>query len=294
MHDDEPEPTAGTLRVGGWLPPVSPASPAPQDIPAESARPVPEPKAAGERPTVSRLTRSARRRAMALARRRGAVEGAAVFTALAVAGVLIGVISRPDSPAAVAGLPVVPQPAAAADPPVTLPSGFPSTSPAPQSPATASPSHNGAVRPSAAKRSPAPSRAPSARPAPFQASYEAESERNVMGGQARPMPRDDASDGLVVRFVGDGEDNFLRFTGLTVPDSDAYSVRIHYISGDPRQATILVNGRLLETLTFPVSPDWYTVDSVTLRIALKAGANTIELRNDTEDAPDFDRIDLTR
>lgn len=295
MQDEEQEPTAGTLRVGGWLPPVTAVSPAAQDTPADSARPVPEPKAAGERPAVSRITRSARRRATALARRRGAVEGAAVITALAVAGVLIAVISRSGSPAEVTGLPVAPRPAAAAEPPVTLPSGSPATAPAPQSSAAVSPSHLGAGHPSASSRSPAPkSRTESARPAPFQASYEAESERNVMGGQARPMPRDDASDGLVVRFVGDGEDNFLRFTGLTVPDSDAYSVRIRYISGDPRQATILVNGRLLETLTFPVSPDWYTVDSVTLRIALKAGANTIELRNDTEDAPDFDRIDLTR
>lgn len=108
------------------------------------------------------------------------------------------------------------------------------------------------------------------------------------------MPRDDASDGLVVRFVGNNESNFLRFTGLTVPDSGSYSVRIQYISGDPRDTTILVNGRSLGNLTFPASPDWYTVDALSLRLSLNAGANTIEMRNDTDYAPDFDRIDVTR
>ncbi|GGN48853.1 hypothetical protein FHR83_008669 [Actinoplanes campanulatus] len=109
------------------------------------------------------------------------------------------------------------------------------------------------------------------------------------------MPRDDASGGYLVRFVGNNEANFLRFTGLKVPDSDIYNAQIRYISGDPRQATILVNGRpFLENLTFPASPDWYTVDVLTLRIPLKAGANTIEVRNDNDDAPDFDRIDLSR
>nr|BFE70138.1 hypothetical protein GCM10020092_034390 [Actinoplanes digitatis] len=99
------------------------------------------------------------------------------------------------------------------------------------------------------------------------------------------MPRDDASDGLVVRFVGNGEANFLRFTGLTVPDSGIYNARVQYISGEPRGTTVLVNGRLVENLTFPASPDWYTVDSLTLRLTLHAGANTIEVRNDTDYAP---------
>ncbi|MEU7903504.1 hypothetical protein [Actinoplanes sp. NPDC049118] len=214
-------------------------------------------------------------------------------TALAVAGVVVAFVARSESPAPAAQLPLTPLPAAVAPPPATSPSddSSPSISPVPP-PASKSAGVGG---PPASRRSSTPvTRTEPAHPAPFQASYEAESQRNVMGGQARPMPRDDASDGLVVRFVGKNEANFLRFTGLTVPDSDIYSVQVHYISGEARQATMLVNGRSLGDLTFPASPDWYTVDALTLRIPLNAGANTIEVRNDIDYAPDFDRIDLTR
>ncbi|GID90695.1 hypothetical protein ACFQFC_36115 [Amorphoplanes digitatis] len=294
MQDDDEAPSAKPLRIGGWLPPVSAVDPATQDSVARATTSVPGAETAGGRPSVGRTgTRAARRRALALAQRRGGVIGAAAtITVLGVAGGLVAVISPSEPPAAVAQ---PPQPAAATPPPAADPSD---SSPSPsQSSATASVSASQAPvgRPTASEGSPSPeARTESARPAPFQATYEAESPRNVMGGKARPLPRDDASDGLVVRFVGNGEANFLRFTGLTVPDSGIYNARVQYISGEPRGTTVLVNGRLVENLTFPASPDWYTVDSLTLRLTLHAGANTIEVRNDTDYAPDFDRIDLTR
>ncbi|MET8149952.1 CBM35 domain-containing protein [Actinoplanes sp. NPDC049668] len=292
MQEDDAEPSAKPLRIGGWLPPVSAGGPAPQGSVPRATTSVPGPETAGRWSTAGRAgTRAARRRALALAQRRGGVIGAAATIAvLGVAGVLVAVISPSEPPAAIAQPPL---PAAAAPSQAARPSD---SSPSPsRSSATAPASHARTGRPSATGGTPAPGAGTeSARPAPFQASYEAESPRNVLGGKARPLPRDDASDGLVVRFVGNGEANFLRFTGLTVPASGTYNVRVHYISGEPRGATVLVNGRLVENLTFPASPDWYTVDALVLPLTLKAGANTIEVRNDTDYAPDFDRIDLTR
>jgi hypothetical protein len=295
MHEDEPESSTSTLRVGGWLPPVNPVEPA-QKLPDRAMQRVAESRSAGGQPAaIRRVTRSAQRRAAALARRRrGALGVAATITALGVAGALVATLPRSESPAALTPLPPAQLPYLGALPPLSGQSD--SSAPAsPASSATTSTAPGDAGRPSAPKGTPTPDAGTkSPQPAPFQASFEAEAQRNVLGGQAQPLPRDDASDGFVVRFVGNREANFLRFTGLTVPESGTYNVRIHYISGDPRQATILVNGRFLEELTFPVSPDWYTVDAITLRMRLKAGTNTIEMRNDDDYAPDFDRIDLSR
>ncbi|MFI7602900.1 hypothetical protein [Actinoplanes sp. NPDC049681] len=212
-----------------------------------------------------------------------------MIVGLGAAGALIAVMPEPKSPAPVAQLPFTYAPTTEAATPTPAPS--PSTSPVRTSAAT----RVRVVHPPASRRAPtSPATTAPTSPAPFQATFEAESQRNVMGGQARAMPRDDASDGLVVRFVGNNEDNFLRFTSLTVPDTGTYNVRIQYISGDPRDTTILVNGHSLGSMTFPASPDWYTVDTLSLRLGLNAGPNTIEMRNDTDYAPDFDRIDVTR
>ncbi|GLW33339.1 hypothetical protein [Actinoplanes regularis] len=285
MPEDDQELSTSTLRVGGWVPPVSATDPATKDPVTDSAQPALAPREALGQWAVSRLgTRAARRRALALAQRRGVVAGAAAVTVvLGVAGLLVTVTSRSEYPAVAQGA-LTELPATDAPPPAA-------SSP---SPSQSSASHAGASRSPASRPSPTRNNG-TARPAPFQEYFEAESHHNVIAGKARSMPRDDASGGYLVRFVGDGEDNFLRFTGLTVPGSDTYNVQIRYISGEPRQATVLVNGRLfLENLTFPATVDWYTVGVLTLRIPLKDGANTIELRNDHEDAPDFDRIDVTR
>jgi hypothetical protein len=115
-----------------------------------------------------------------------------------------------------------------------------------------------------------------------------------MGGQTRPLPRSAASGGYVARFVGNGSANFLRFTGVTVPDSDTYDVRIQYIAGERRQASIVVDGRTFGRIDFPTTPDWYTVGAITIRLPLHAGAHTIEFGNPQDWAPDFDRIDVAR
>ncbi|ROP29838.1 hypothetical protein [Couchioplanes caeruleus] len=306
MQQDDQESPATPLRIGGWVPPASPGRPAAQAPGARPVTPLPEPRSGtGGRPTGSRAAARTARRRVAL-RRSGRRSAAVTIIALAATGVLVASISRIGSPATSAQLPALPLPWSPTPVPasaaaVALPPGSPTRPPDPTpSRSLARPegsvtSFVPAARPSASRSSPAPPAAAEPAPAtPFRASYEAESQRNVLGGQTRPLPRDDASAGLVVRFVGNGPDNFLRFVGVTVPEPGTYNVRVQYISGEPRPAMVLINGRAVMSLVYPASPDWYTVAAVTLRLPLDAGPNTIEFRNDTAWAPDFDRIDLTR
>jgi hypothetical protein len=131
-------------------------------------------------------------------------------------------------------------------------------------------------------------------PAPVRLSLEAERGGNVIGGRAGAGPLDGASGGRIVGALGLGGANFLRFTEVTVPDADTYTVRIRYISGEPRRATIQVNGRASTTVAFASTGSWRTVGTTTVQLALRAGANTIQVGHGTEPCPDFDRIDVTR
>ena len=160
-----------------------------------------------------------------------------------------------------------------------------------------SPSASPSTRPpSAARTTPSrtPERSPSDRAKPVRLSYEAERDGNVIGGRAGAGPLDGASGGRIVGTLGLGEANFLRFTGITVPDAGTYVVRIHYISGEPRRAVMAVNGRAPTTVSFGSTGSWRTVGTTDVRVALRSGANTIQFGHGTEPCPDLDRVDVTR
>jgi hypothetical protein len=98
------------------------------------------------------------------------------------------------------------------------------------------------------------------------------------------------SGGEKVGFVGDG--GTLTFTAVTVAAAGTYQVTISYLDGSAagRQATVTVDGASGPVLTFTPTGDFNTVGTLTVPLALNAGANTIEFANPADYAPDFDRI----
>jgi Alpha galactosidase A/Alpha galactosidase C-terminal beta sandwich domain/NPCBM-associated, NEW3 domain of alpha-galactosidase/Alpha-galactosidase, CBM13 domain len=131
---------------------------------------------------------------------------------------------------------------------------------------------------------------PGAIPPPLATSYEAESPANTLAGGAVVQTCTTCSGGKKVGFVGNG--GTLTFNSVTVASSGTYQVTIAYCDGSAtgRQATVSVNGGTPQTLSFTPTGSFSTVGTMTVRLPLTAGTNTIEFANPSDYAPDFDRI----
>ncbi|HYN96690.1 MAG TPA: hypothetical protein VES42_22855, partial [Pilimelia sp.] len=139
-----------------------------------------------------------------------------------------------------------------------------------------------------------PAAPPPPAPSPVTVSYEAEAPANTRTGEARTKRVAAASGGTVVGFVGRRPGNTLR-VAVTVPVADTYDVRVEYVSGEARPAQVRVNGGAAVPVRFPMtSADWSRVGSVTLRLRLAAGANTVEFGHPEQYTPDFDRFTVIR
>lgn len=126
-------------------------------------------------------------------------------------------------------------------------------------------------------------------------SVEAESPENERGGQTFPRSLAAASGGIVISHVGKRPANTLRFAGVTVPDAGSYTVTVYYVSPNQRQAAIAVNGQPVTTPSFPATGgNGGSVGSLSIRLPLVAGANTVEFGNAIAWAPDLDRIVVDR
>ncbi|WUH89265.1 carbohydrate-binding protein [Streptomyces sp. NBC_00433] len=123
--------------------------------------------------------------------------------------------------------------------------------------------------------------------------YEAESAANTLGGNASTAACDACSGGAKVgNLYGGGT---LRFNGVTVQKAGIYTVKVRYVSGDPRAVTVSSNSGHGSSLPFPSTGDWSTPQAVSVQLALKAGANTITFDSGADGyAPDIDRIDVPR
>jgi hypothetical protein len=93
--------------------------------------------------------------------------------------------------------------------------------------------------------------------------------------------------------TGVGRRGELTFSGLNAPTAGEYDVVISYVADEDRRAAIEVNDGSAGSFTFPSTGSWQTVRTMTVRLRLAAGPNTVELSNPDGWAPDFDRIALT-
>jgi hypothetical protein len=120
-------------------------------------------------------------------------------------------------------------------------------------------------------------------------SYEAEASGNTRGGQAAVRSSAGASGGAVVGYVGNGTANYLQFNNVSAT-AGAHAIAISYASGEDRSLTIAANGGTATTVSTPSTGGWDTIGTVTVRLNLNAGANTIRIGNPGGWAPDIDRI----
>ncbi|RAN94547.1 Alpha-galactosidase [Micromonospora saelicesensis] len=119
-------------------------------------------------------------------------------------------------------------------------------------------------------------------------SYEAEASVNTLTGTASVGGCDACSGGQKVGnlYVG----GTVRFNEVTVRKDGIYTVAVSYVSGDARSVQVSSNSGNGSYLKFPSTGDWGTVETVSVQLALKAGANTITFDSGTWYSPDIDRI----
>ncbi|GAA1848631.1 hypothetical protein [Asanoa iriomotensis] len=285
---DEP----GELRIGGWLPPADPAAaddapvtqviPAVRDQPRRSEARRGAPVSDDEPPTEPR--RRGRRTVLAVA--------ASLTTVAVAAGVplLMSTLGQPEPPDQV----VLPVPTASGWPlpePEPEPTGPTATPGRPTKP----PASRGAVRPPAHATTPPATPRTSAAPlvaAAPQRTQVIEAEDADLDGWARTRQVDSASGGEVVTGIGRHRGE-LTFSGLDAPRAGDYDVVFSFVADDRRELSVRVNGRDAGRFDFPSSGGWETVQTMTVRLPLAAGPNTVELSNSDGWAPDIDRIALT-
>ncbi|MDO5561035.1 MAG: glycoside hydrolase family 97 catalytic domain-containing protein [Oscillospiraceae bacterium] len=121
--------------------------------------------------------------------------------------------------------------------------------------------------------------------------YEAEDAR--LAGKAAVSEGKYCSNNAYVGYVG-GSGNSVTFDNVTVDKAGDYTLRIYYISGEPRSLQIGVNGAAAAKLDglFANKNDWKGICAANVKVALKAGSNSIRLYNDSGYGPSIDRIAL--
>src|SRR3954470_16319255 len=123
-----------------------------------------------------------------------------------------------------------------------------------------------------------------------QPGYEAETASNVLSGSARVDACKPCSG--ETRVGGVGRTGRLTFRGVKADEAGAATVAIAYSSVDQRSAWLQVNrGRTLR-LAFPATGSPDTTATLTVRLNLQAGDNTLTFSNPFASAPDFDRLDV--
>jgi hypothetical protein len=160
--------------------------------------------------------------------------------------------------------------------------------------ASAGPVHPSLSAPPA--RTPGASRSPAAPPfQPFE--VEAEDGRNTLGGSAAIDSYAGASGGAIVYRIGDwgrGEPGTLTVP-VAVPSAGSYRLSFSYLHPDgeaTRSVYISISGGAPIVLSTTAGSD--CCQTATVRVTLRAGANTISFGNPDDHAPAIDRITVTR
>ncbi|MFC3572001.1 alpha-galactosidase D [Streptomyces yaanensis] len=122
--------------------------------------------------------------------------------------------------------------------------------------------------------------------------YEAESANNTLTGNASVAACDACSGGKKAGNLY--LDSKLQFNDVKVQKDGIYTIKVAYVSGDPRSVTVYSNSGNGTRLKFPSTGDWSTADTVSIQLALKAGSNTITFDSGWDYSPDIDRIDVPK
>ncbi|MFI8236929.1 alpha-galactosidase D [Streptomyces sp. NPDC085866] len=120
--------------------------------------------------------------------------------------------------------------------------------------------------------------------------YEAESAGNTLSGNASVADCAACSGGKKVGNLYLG--GKLRFDNVVVDRPGTYLIKVAYVSGDARSVNVSANSGGATRHKFPSTGDWGSVETVSVPVTLKAGANTLTFDSGSDYAPDIDRIDV--
>lgn len=118
--------------------------------------------------------------------------------------------------------------------------------------------------------------------------YEAESAVNTLAGKASVSSCGSCSGGQKVGNLYQGSS--LQFNQIQANAPGIYTVKLYYISGDPRSIQVNANGGAAELYDLPKTADWNTVGTFDIELTLMAGSNIIMLSDANSYSPDIDKI----
>lgn len=118
--------------------------------------------------------------------------------------------------------------------------------------------------------------------------YEAEAAGNTLSGNASVADCGSCSGGKKVGNLYLG--GKLTMNGIHADKAGRYVVDIAYVSGDARAVLISVGDGGFTSHKLPSTGDWGTVETVSVPLSLKAGANTVTFDSGDGYAPDIDLI----
>lgn len=99
------------------------------------------------------------------------------------------------------------------------------------------------------------------------------------------------SGGVKATWLGNKEENDLRFDDVYSAEGGEYEMTIAFLSGEDRDIIVEVNDEEVTTYTAN-SGDYSTVATTTIPVTLKKGVNTIRFSNPRYFMPDIDYFDL--
>jgi hypothetical protein len=113
----------------------------------------------------------------------------------------------------------------------------------------------------------------------------------VVANQGRAVVDATCSGRAKASWLGNRADNYLEFNDIYANTAGSYNLKITFISGENRTATMTVNGKDT-VLTALNSGSWSAPKTNTYTVSLKKGYNTIRFANATGWLPDLDKIQL--
>ncbi|MBR5372034.1 MAG: glycoside hydrolase family 97 catalytic domain-containing protein [Oscillospiraceae bacterium] len=101
------------------------------------------------------------------------------------------------------------------------------------------------------------------------------------------------SNSAYVGYIGGNNNGSVTFENVEAPAAGEYTLRVYYVSGEPRSLKIDVNGTLAAQIDncYANKNDWSGVRAASVQVKLNAGKNTVKLYNNGN-APSIDRIAL--
>ncbi|NJD02930.1 MAG: hypothetical protein FIA99_10145 [Ruminiclostridium sp.] len=120
-------------------------------------------------------------------------------------------------------------------------------------------------------------------------SYEAEASSNTFSGLAAVRNYSEASAGQYVDGIGYGSSNYLIINNVYAASAGAYTIGIAYRCGGTRTLYYSVNGGAGNSVTVS-GINWNPILTTSIVVNLNSGNNTIKFYNNSDYAPDIDRI----